>query len=137
MKRVPALITAAAAVGMALTGCSQLASLQQVSGVPVTTLTIASNTVLVEKKIPVKVAPVCEENEAASTLECKGSTLDGKEILVHAATPPKEKGTLTIDGQQTDLTSSVVPLDMTITIGGQEIFKGTAQSVIEAAQKGS
>ena len=54
--RVFAAVAVPAMCAVALVGCSQVASLKQVSGVPITTLQIATNTVLVSQDVRVKEA---------------------------------------------------------------------------------
>jgi hypothetical protein len=92
-----------------LVGCSQLDALQQVSGVPLSTVRVAAYDVLVDKKVPIKVAPICTETPEQFT--CTGSTLDDEPIEV----------TVPNDEQQV----------MTVTVGGEQIFRGPVQDVIE------
>ena len=94
-----------------LVGCSQLDALQQVSGVPLATVEIAADDVLLAKKVPLLVSPVCVAGDAQFT--CTGTTLDDKPINV---TVP--------DDEQ---------MVMTITVGGEQIFSGPVQEVIEKA----
>jgi hypothetical protein len=94
-----------------LVGCSQVDALQQVSGVPLATVRIAAYDVLVDKKVAIKSAPVCSETEAEFT--CSGTTLEDEPIEVKVPN----------DEQQV----------MTVTVGGEEIFSGPVQDVIEEA----
>lgn len=94
-----------------LVGCSQMAALQQVSGVPLQTVKVAADDVLVAKGVPVLRAPVCVEAGAGFT--CSGTTVDDKPIEV---TVP--------EGEQQV---------MTITVGGEQIFSGPVQQVIDEA----
>ncbi|MCU0294423.1 MAG: hypothetical protein MUD05_00045 [Candidatus Nanopelagicales bacterium] len=97
--------------GPLLVGCSQVDALQQVSGGPLATVEIAADDVLLQKQIPLLAAPKCVENEQEFT--CAGTTLDNKLIAVSVP--------------------QVEPQIMTITVGGEQIFSGPVQEVIEAA----
>lgn len=94
-----------------LVGCSQIDALQQVSGVPLSTVRIAAYDVLVDKEVPIKLAPVC--TETAEQFTCSGSTLEDEPIEV----------TVPNDEQQI----------MTVTVGGEQIFSGPVQDVVEEA----
>lgn len=98
-----------------LVGCSQLSALQQVSGVPLATVEIAADNVLVAKGVPLLSAPKCTESETEFT--CTATTLRNRPILV----------TVPNDDQQI----------MTVTVDGVEIFKGPVQQVIEKAGEGT
>lgn len=112
-----AVLAVTAASCLILAGCSQIAALKQVSGVPITTLTIAANDVLVAQRVPVLEAPKCRLDSAANKYQCSGSTLSGSKIDVTA--PDQEN------------------LIMTIKVGGKEIFSGGVQDVIESNQLGA
>jgi hypothetical protein len=92
-----------------LASCSQVAALQQVSGVPLATVEIAAADVLVAKDVPLLQAPNCTETE--TEFNCSGTTVAGKPIVV----------TVPNDEQQV----------MTITVDGEQIFSGPVQDVIE------
>jgi hypothetical protein len=94
---------------VALAGCSQVDALQQVSGVPLATVRIAAYDVLVDQRVPIKEAPLC--TESATEFTCSGTTLDDRPIEV----------TVPNDEQQV----------MTVTVGGEQIFSGRVQDVIE------
>lgn len=94
-----------------LVGCSQIDALQQVSGVPLATVEIAADDVLVSKGIDLLEAPTCVEGDGEFT--CSGTTLDRQEIAVKVPD----------DEQQV----------MTITVGGEQIFSGPVQDVVEQA----
>lgn len=103
-----------------LSGCSQIASLKQVSGVPMTMVTIAANDILVEKKIDILTAPVCSENTEATLYTCNGKTLSGEAIVVTApATEDSDK------------------LVMVIKVNNVELFTGNVQEVINKSQEGA
>jgi len=99
---------------VALAGCTQISALKQVSGVPMTSLTIAANDVLVEKKIAILKAPVCQLANAVYT--CAGTTVTKEPIEVTA--PDTEK------------------LVMTVKVNNAVIFTGAVQEVIDKAQQG-
>lgn len=92
-----------------MVGCSQIDALQQVSGVPLSTVRIAANDVLVQKDVPIKTAPICTETESEFT--CTGSTLKDEPIEVK------------VPNDETQV--------MTITVGGKQIFSGPVQDVVE------
>jgi hypothetical protein len=94
-----------------LVGCSQVDALQQVSGGPLATVEIAADDVLLQKDIALLAAPKCVENEQEFT--CEGTTLDNRPIAVSVP--------------------QVEPQIMTIIVGGEQIFSGPVQDVIEAA----
>lgn len=94
-----------------LMGCSQIDGLQPVSGVPLSTVGIAANQVLVAKRIPIKTAPICTESTTEFT--CTGATLKDEPIMVKV---PNDQSQV-----------------MTITVGGKKIFTGPVQDVIEAS----
>ncbi len=97
-----------------LVGCSQIDALQQVSGVPLSTVRIAANDVLVREKVPIKTAPICTESETEFT--CSGTTLKDEPIEVKVPN----------DEQQV----------MTVTVAGKQIFSGPVQDVVEQTGEG-
>lgn len=94
-----------------LVGCSQINALQPVSGVPLSTVGIAANDVLVQQDVAIKTAPVCTESESEFT--CTGSTLKDEPIEVK------------VPNDDTQV--------MTITVAGKQIFSGPVQDVVEQA----
>lgn len=135
--RVFAAVAVPAMCAVALVGCSQVASLKQVSGVPITTLQIATNTVLVSQHVRVKEAPICEANAAGDGYECKGSTITGAPIVVTAPEALDVSMTPTVNGTPVAMPEGTLAMPMTVTVAGKVIFKGDAQAVIEKNQKGS
>jgi hypothetical protein len=103
--------SAALVVAGALAGCSQVASLVPVGGGPEATVRIATIDVLQRERVAILVAPVCTAHGDGIT--CTGTTV-AKEPIATTSTG-------------TD------PYTMTVTVGGREIFSGTAVSVIDAA----
>ncbi|MEK9809916.1 MAG: hypothetical protein VW362_05680 [Candidatus Nanopelagicales bacterium] len=96
---------------VALTGCSQIAALTPVGGDSITSVRNAVYDVLVDQQVPIMVAPQCETVDSGFT--CVGSTVDGAEIRAEAG--------------------STAPYPLTITVGGEQIFSGDAQQVLDAA----
>ncbi|MGV1037813.1 MAG: hypothetical protein ACOYD0_12435 [Candidatus Nanopelagicales bacterium] len=135
--RVFAAVAVPAVCAVALVGCSQVAALKQVSGVPITTLQIATNNVLVSQNVRVKEAPVCEANAAGDGYECNGSTITGAPIVVTAPEALDVSMTPTVNGTPVAMPAGTLAMPMTITVAGKVIFKGDAQAVIEKNQKGS
>jgi hypothetical protein len=111
---VPAVIAAALAAG-ALAGCaSQLDGLAPVGGDAMTGVRFAATDVLLEKKFGILEAPVC--TETGDTVSCVGSLTDGAVISVQADIGTK-------------------PHTMTVTVGGNVVYDGEVQKVLdEAAQ---
>jgi hypothetical protein len=107
MRRVLLVTTAA----VALTACSQVAALTPVGGDPITTVRNAVYDVLVDQQVPLLVAPQCET--VTSGFTCLGTTTDGAEIRADAG--------------------GTAPYPLTITIGGEQIFSGDAQQVLDEA----
>lgn len=96
---------------VALTGCSQIAALTPVGGDAVTSVRNAVYDVLVDQEVPIMVAPQCESVDSGFT--CIGTTVDGAEIRAEAG--------------------ASAPYPLTITVGGDEIFTGDAQQVLDEA----
>ena len=94
-----------------LSGCSQIGALTPVGGSAITSVRNATNDVLMEQGVEILVAPICEKGADAFT--CKGSTVDGKDITAEA--------------------TLIAPYELRIDVGGEEIFSGTAQEVLDAA----
>ena len=103
--------TAFALAAVALTACSQVASLTPVSGASLTSVRNAANDVLFEQGVPILVAPKCRPVDTGFT--CIGSTVDGAEILVMA------------EGNK--------PFAMSISVGGAVVFEGNATDVLASA----
>ena len=104
-------LIAAAVAALALTGCSQVAALTPVGGTAITSVRNATYQVLVQQQVPILVAPQCES--ATEGFTCVGSTVDGSTIRTTA--------------------SATAPYEMTITVGDEVVFRGTAQAVLDAA----
>jgi len=94
-----------------LAACSQVDSLQQVSGVPLATVEIAAEDVLVAQNVRLLSAPACVQ--AGDTFTCAGTTLDDQAIEVEV---PDDDAMI-----------------MTVKVGGAEIFRGPVQEVIDRA----
>ncbi len=131
------LITAAATLSVAtiaLSGCSQVNSLQQVSGVPVNTLHIAIGYELLNNNIPILRSPECVENPGPKTFECKGTTTTNLPIVVTASAATAATFTLSPGGSPTPAPDGTLNMTMVITVGGKQIYSGPVQSVIEKNQ---
>jgi hypothetical protein len=106
--RTRALIGGVALVGLAVTGCSQVAALAPVGGDRVTTVKVAANDLLLAQGVAIKVAPVCETGE--TEYDCTGSTMSGDTITVTAPL----KGDLTMVLKVGDRTLHDGPVDPVI-----------------------
>lgn len=93
-----------------LTACSQVTALAPVGGAPITTVRNAIYDVLVEQQVQLLVAPACEPVPDGFT--CAGTTSDGRTIRATAG--------------------PTAPYELVITVDGAEIYRGTAQSVVDA-----
>lgn len=108
-----AIVGAGVTTAVSLVGCSQIDALAPVSGGPLQTVRVGMLDVLVREDVPIMVAPVCTQEPTQFT--CAGSTIDGSPIEAVA--------TLT------------TPYLITITVGGDVLYDGAVQSVLdEAAQ---
>lgn len=116
MRRLATAVTAvalAAGAAMSLTGCaSQIGGLAPVGGDTRTGVRNAVIDVLLDKGIDVLVAPKC--TEADTGYSCKGSTTDGKEIIATGSNDDDPKIVIVVGG-------------------GEPIFTGTMQGVLDAA----
>lgn len=95
----------------ALTGCSQVAALTPVGGDSITSVRNAVYDVLVDQEVPILVAPQCETVDSGFT--CTGTTIDGAEIRAEAG--------------------GTTPYPLVISVGGEQIFSGDAQQVLDDA----
>lgn len=130
-----------AAVGMA--GCSSLNSqvdaLAQVSGVPVNTLQIATETVLANNNISILISPACVQSQTDKTkFECPGGkTTKGESIDVTATNGPANTFTLAPGGTPTAYPAGTLDLVMNVKVAGKTIYEGQAQTVIDKSQGGA
>lgn len=123
---------------ISLAGCSQIDSLQQVSGVPENTLQIAIGYELIDNKVPILIAPVCTANtDDAGGFTCIGKTTKGEEISVKATKATAETFTLAPGGNPTKLPSGTLDYTMTIKVGDKQIYDGGVQAAISANQDGA
>lgn len=111
IRRPAATLALALLLAAGLSGCSEIRALAPVSGDSVTSVRNAVNVVLVDQDIDILAAPVC--GTEGSGFSCRGSTVDGAAIVATA--------------------SGSAPYDLTITVGDETIFTGTAQGVLEKA----
>ncbi|GEM_PF-443232 len=104
-----------AAMLLVLTGCaSQIGGLAPVGGDALTGVRIAAVDVLLERKLEILEVPVC--TQVAKAVSCVGSLIDGSVVTVEADV-------------------STTPDTMTVSVGGEKIYDGDVQAVLdEAAQ---
>ncbi|MBP7972195.1 MAG: hypothetical protein WBB44_08690 [Candidatus Nanopelagicales bacterium] len=112
LRRRLAVAGAAALSVAALAGCSFTSGLLPSSGNDPNVYFAQAN-ILTAKKVPILVLPECSMEPNGTTQTCTGTTVDKQPIVVTA-----------------DQTQDSLP--MTITVGGKEIFRGSA---IEAMKK--
>ena len=106
---------AAALVGGVLTGCSQVDALVPVSGGPESIVRNATIDVLLREGVDVLVAPACAADDGRTVISCAGESV-GKEPIATSAEP-------------------TAPYAMTVTVGGREIYRGSAQDAIDEASR--
>jgi hypothetical protein len=136
--RATSLVCALGLGVISLAGCSQIDSLQQVSGVPENTLQIAIGYELIDNKVPILVAPVCTQNpDEAGAFTCIGKTTEGEEISVTTTKATAETFTLAPGGNPTELPSGTLDYAMTIKVGDKQIYDGGVQAAISANQDGA
>lgn len=98
---------------LALTGCaSQIGGLAPVGGDALTGVRIAAVDVLLERKLEILEVPVC--TQVAKAVSCVGSLIDGSVVTVEA-----------------DVSTSRDT--MTVTVGGETIYDGDVQAVLDRA----
>ena len=98
---------------LALSGCaSQIGGLAPVGGDALTGVRIAAVDVLLENKLGILEVPVC--TQVAKSVSCVGSLTDGSVVTVEA-----------------DI--STTPDTMTVTVGGETIYDGDVQAVLDKA----
>lgn len=117
-----------------LAGCSQIASLGPVSGLPTNTMQIAVDDVLVAKNIKVLRAVECTQS-ATKDIECKGTTIDHKPIVATGSVPISETHTMAPGGTPTAAANGILDIKMTVKVGGKTIFTGQAQDVVEKSEE--
>ncbi|WP_368498457.1 hypothetical protein [Herbiconiux sp. A18JL235] len=110
-------VAAAGAAGVlavaALTGCSQLAALAPVGGDQLAEVRFAAVDVLLENDVDVLEAPVCSLDGTA--ISCTGSTVGGGAIEVTSSTS--------------------LSAELTVLVGGDQLFSGPLQSVLDKAAR--
>ncbi len=96
-------------------GCSEIASLKQVSGNTTAAISFAATDVLLDQKIPILVAPVC--TSTTDTTTCTGKTASGAAITVSA--------------------QNNTALQMQVQVGGKTVFSGSGQAILDQRAQGS
>ncbi len=129
-KRVAVSASAAVLAVGALAGCSQLASLGPVSGLPANTMQIAVDNVLVAQNVKVLDGVKCKQLDSKQ-VECKGSTLDNQPIVATGTAPVSQTHTMSPGGTPTAAADGILEITMTVKVGNKTIFEGPAQKVIE------
>lgn len=132
---LPAVLLACGAAATALTGCSQINSLKQVSGVPLNTLQIAIGDELINQGVSILVTPVCTENTTNNTFECKGTTTTNQPIIVTTSPSSASTFTLSPGGTPTAVPDGTLTQSMEITVGGKKIYSGSVQAVIDKSER--
>jgi hypothetical protein len=127
--RRPKPLTAAIALGavvLSSAGCTQVAQLRGVAGADISAVRTATNDVLVQKEVAIRVAPVCEFD--GSTYTCEGTTADGAAITSTAVVRSEY-------GATTDEYGAYVPADVSlvVTVGGAPLYTGTVSDVLQRA----
>jgi len=136
VRKSAAVGVAGVAAVAALSGCSQVAALHQVSGVPVTLLSMASSYVLVDQKVQVGQFPTCTyDSDADTSITCLGTTTSGEQIKVTSPGSTSVVITATpANGTATELASGQSKFPMKMFIGSKQVFDGDAQQVVNQAQ---
>jgi hypothetical protein len=101
-------------ISLSVAGCSQVEGLATQANMNVIYVATASTDVLTTQSIPIQQAPRCTV-DAAKLYTCNGTTADGRAILVLVPEDDSE------DPQ------------MTISVGGQQIFSGSVVTVLNNA----
>ena len=94
-------------------GCSQAAALAPVGGDHLTAVRFAALDVLVQRGVAILSAPVC--TAADGTVACRGTTVDGAEVLVRSGADD--------------------PSRLTVTVAGTSLYEGSVQDVLDAAAR--
>jgi len=105
----------AAAAGLLLAGCSQVAALAPVGGDREAEIRYAAIDVLLDEGVDVLTAPVCGMADREGQVLCEGETFDGEPILVRSPG----------DAEDT----------FTLTVGQRTLYSGSTQDVLEAAMQ--
>ena len=121
MRKTFAALALVAAASLA--GCTQIAQLQPVAGGQVTAVRIATNDVLVQKGVPIGVAPVC--GVEGETYVCKGTTRGGRAIRSEATVIAPFGASKTQYGAD-----SPADVSLKVTVGSKEIFNGKVENVL-------
>jgi hypothetical protein len=114
----------------AVTGCSQVAQLQPVAGDGVTSVRIATNDVLLNANVPVKMFPVCTYEGTNYT--CNGSTEAGLPIVSEAKTYaaadlPSQYRTPDVKANDSEVQQFIV---MQVKVGPKVLYDGPTTVVL-------
>lgn len=105
-------LVAAALLGLALTGCSQVAAIAPVGGSREAETRFAVNDVLASQHVDILTAPVCQTDPQGS-IQCTGTTSEDAEIV----------GTVPAGD----------PAQLSVTVGSETLYSGPLQSVLDDA----
>ena len=126
-------LVAASGAGLtlaALTGCSQVAQLQPVAGDGVTSVRIATNAVLLNANVPVRMFPVCTYE--GTNYSCKGVTEQGATIVSEAKTYaaadlPSQYRTADVKANDGDVQNFIV---LQVKVGPKTLYDGPTTVVL-------
>ena len=108
-QRLAALATAAA-ITLALAGCSQIAAIAPVGGDHLAEVRFAANDLLLQADIELLTAPACT-TESDGAIACEGETVSGEKITVES---PADD-----------------PQSLTVTVGSDTLYSGSIQEALE------
>lgn len=114
MKRRCGAAALASAV-LVLAGCSQVAALAPVGGDRLSEVRYAANDVLLDADVALMTAPVCTMSGDVS-VTCTGETVDGRAIEVSS--------------------SADDPDALSVMVGGESVYDGSLDDVLEKASSG-
>ncbi len=107
-------LTTAAAIVLALPGCSQIAAIAPVGGDHLAEVRFAANDLLLQADIDLLTAPACT-TEPDGAITCAGETADGEKITVES--PADDQGSLTV------------------TVGADTLYSGSIQEALEKSSR--
>ncbi|WP_378143803.1 hypothetical protein ACFJGV_10245 [Cnuibacter sp. UC19_7] len=99
-------------LALAATGCSQVAAIAPVGGGREAEARFGVDDVLIAEHVDVLTAPVCE-TDPQGAIRCAGTTTEDAEIV--GVVPPGD------------------PAQLSVTVGGETVYSGSLQSVLDDA----
>jgi hypothetical protein len=103
-------LVTAAAIMLAIAGCSQIAAIAPVGGDHLAEVRFAANDLLLQADIELLTAPACT-TASDGAITCEGETLDGEKITVES---PADD-----------------PQSLTVTVGSDTLYSGSIQEALE------